>query len=741
MRRKRRGEHVHRTSLNANTLIWKMCLLLRWWIPVLFLTDLPSSSAIQVSSREDRKYATLFQSVVLPCQYSSMSTQTPVVQWWYKSYCRDRTRDAFSFPEGLGVRGSSSHLDCSDSSRTVRVVASVTGSSITLAEHYKGRDITIINKADLRIGELQWGDSGVYLCKVIISDDLEGRNEAPVELLVLGKTGTGVSDDLLPDFDVKIMPEWAFVGSVALGIILFILLFGVCWCQCCPHSCCCYVSCWCCPETCCCPRHLYEAGKGLRSRASSPQIAVYPPYYVPGVPAMVPIAPPSLVDTTMMSAPPSVSEHSAAGVRPVYRLQSTLDQSSLDQDSLKVLQHVEKQLALFHPAKAQSHDSCSISELSSLHEVDTGGFRQSYRQIQKNALPAIPDHGRDLEDIPDLHHPSSSSQTRRPTRYQHRRNRSIEEDHHHDNNSRWNPRSEHLQRKAFLLGGKSGSLDELEEFSQCYRQRGPREELTVRDIRDNDQEYERLELREREGDRDRDRDREYYPPSYRDKTTKRGYRDNRDRDDRAETWRERDRQEDCHGDRQGNRQRSPPPSPKKRRGTWDNELEQRPPKPPAPPPPPRQSPRGRDYDDELLSTLLERKTRRGGASDSGGDRGRGGGRSEEDTPSDTPSKGSKKSSGSGGERHHSRCPSNREVELVLDSRGEDSLPPYCQTALERFRAAERPSPSPRPSTHSSRPSNGGSTHSHAHTLQQESGEERDKPRKVSTLLSRDSLIV
>ncbi|XP_029603278.1 immunoglobulin-like domain-containing receptor 2 isoform X5 [Salmo trutta] len=628
MRRKRRGEHVHSTSLNSNALIWKMCLLLRWWIPVLFLTE-----------------------------------------------------------------------------------------------------------ADLRIGELQWGDSGVYLCKVVISDDLEGRNEAPVELLVLGKTGTGLSDDLLPDFDVKIMPEWAFVGSVALGIILFILLFGVCWCQCCPHSCCCYVSCWCCPETCCCPRHLYEAGKGLRSTASSPQIAVYPPYYVPGVPAMVPIAPPSLVDTRMMSAPPSVSENSAAGVRPVYRLQSTLDQSSLDQDSLKVLQHVEKQLAHFHPAKPQSHDSCSMSELSSLHEVDTGGFRQSYRQVQKKALPAIPDHDRDLEDIPDLHHPSSSSQTRRSTRYQHRRNRSIEEDHHHNNNSRWNPRSEHLQRKAFLLGGKSGSLDELEEFAQCYRQRGPREELTVRDIRDTDQEYERLELREREGDRDRDR--EYYPPSYRDKTTKRGYSDNRDRDDRAETWGERDRQEDCHGDRQGDRQRSSPPSPRKRRGTWDNELEQRPPKPPAPPPPPRQSPRGRDYDDELLSTLLERKTRRAGASDSGGDRGRGGGRGEEDTPSDTPSKGSKgskKSSGSGGERHHSRWPSNRGVELVLDSRGEDSLPPYCQTALERFRAAERPSPSPRPS-------NGGSTHSHTHTLQQESGEERDKPRKVSTLLSRDSLIV
>lgn len=41
--------------------------------------------------------------------------------------------------------------------------------------------------ADLRIGEVQWGDSGVYFCKVIISDDLEGPNEASVELLVLGE--------------------------------------------------------------------------------------------------------------------------------------------------------------------------------------------------------------------------------------------------------------------------------------------------------------------------------------------------------------------------------------------------------------------------------------------------------------------------------------------------------------------------------------------------------------------------
>lgn len=52
-------------------------------------------------------------------------------------------------------------------------------------------DLIIIHfcpsEADLRIGEVQWGDSGVYICKVVISDDLSGLNEDSVELLVLGK--------------------------------------------------------------------------------------------------------------------------------------------------------------------------------------------------------------------------------------------------------------------------------------------------------------------------------------------------------------------------------------------------------------------------------------------------------------------------------------------------------------------------------------------------------------------------
>lgn len=115
--------------------------------------------------RDEKRYAVLFQSVVLPCQYNSVSTQTPVVQWVYKSYCRDRTRDSFSIPDSLsggpggggltsGTGGASggyetgmaaSYLDCADSSRTVRTLASISGSSVTLSEYYKNRDISIIN--------------------------------------------------------------------------------------------------------------------------------------------------------------------------------------------------------------------------------------------------------------------------------------------------------------------------------------------------------------------------------------------------------------------------------------------------------------------------------------------------------------------------------------------------------------------------------------------------------------------
>ncbi|XP_026111870.1 immunoglobulin-like domain-containing receptor 2 isoform X3 [Carassius auratus] len=453
---------VHKTER------FKVISLIRCWISLMTFTAVSWCEAVQVSVRDERRFAMLFQSVVLPCHYTSISSQTPVIQWWYKSYCRDRSRDAFRFPDTLAVHGSelgsSVHLDCGDSGRTVRIVASGQGSSITLAEYYKGRDISLINKADLRIGELQWGDSGVYYCKVVISDDLEGQNEAHVELLVL---------------------EWVFVGTVVMGSILVILLVGVCWCQCCPHSCCCYVRCCCCPDTCCCPRHLYEAGKGIKSTPHTP-VPMFPSYYIPGMPTMVPIAPPSLIDPNLSTAP---SLENNGSVWSGFHLQPVSDESSL-----KVLQYVEKQLAQFNPSQtlSSSRNSCSKSELSSLHDAETN-FHQTYRQVQKKALPAIPDLD-DLQttDLSPIHEPGCTQQP------QHR-------NHVADENPRWNPRSEHLQRKAFLERGRTGSLDELEEFTMAFMQQGHHNDLGNRegDYRANKLEKERKRERNRELERDR----------------------------------------------------------------------------------------------------------------------------------------------------------------------------------------------------------------------------------------------
>ncbi|KAJ0005531.1 hypothetical protein NQD34_015425 [Periophthalmus magnuspinnatus] len=404
---------------------------------------------VHVSMQEKRQYAMLFQAVVLPCQYQTSSRQTPVVQWWYKSFCRDRTQDSFSLPETLGKTtsdlGTKAHLECSDSSRTSRIVASAQGASMTLAEHYKGRDISIINKADLRIGELQWGDSGVYFCKVIIADDVEGKNEAQMELLVLGTTGE--QNDLLPDFDLEIMPEWAFVGSVVLGSVLFLLLLGIC----------CDVF-----------FLVYEAGKMAKS-AKSAQIPVYP-YYVPGVPSVtpsvVPLAPSSHLEPKVVSLP-SVENNLAGGWCKDF-----------------------------------------LSELSSLHEGGNHDFRNTYQKVQMKALPPIAD----LDDQ------SVSRMAPAAQSYRHKWDKASRSDDELD--KRWNPRSEHMERKTLGRRGRTGSLDELEEFAHSYSTRCHR---------------------------DRTYERDYSPP-------RRAYRDE------EEDW----------------RRHSPPPVPRKRSDTWDSDRPSRP---------------------------------------------------------------------------------------------------------------------------------------------------------------------
>ncbi|XP_023122776.3 immunoglobulin-like domain-containing receptor 2 isoform X4 [Amphiprion ocellaris] len=705
MRRRRKQDNVHHKTFAKST-CWTRSMFStpKWWIFTVFLAGVlpPSCSGVHVFVRDEKRYAVLFQSVVLPCQYTSVSTQTAVVQWVYKSYCRDRTRDSFSFPDSLGgglgggggltggtggVGGgyetgiTANYLDCSDNSRTVRTVASISGSSVTLSEYYKNRDISIINKADLRLGEVQWGDSGVYICKVVISDDLEGQSEASVELLVLGFSG--VPEDLLPDFDLKIMPEWVFVVAVALGSVLFLLLVGVCWCQCCPHSCCCYVSCWCCPDTCCCPRHLYEAGKGIKTGTSTPQSPAYPPYFVSGVPTMVPIAPPSLVDK-MSSVPTSDGTLLTA--------------------------------------------ACSLSELSSLHEGEAG-FRQTFRNVQKKALPAIPDH--DAEPEPQCHRDNRSPEPQRyrdnppsphryrddpdseprqnqeeplpPRRYSddppsssrsHRHGRNQREQNHseEENHKRWNPRSEHLQRKSYRTAGRTGSLDELEEFAASYKQRGGR----GAERREEERADYEMELRELN---------RY--PSYRDGPPQHYHGNDEELDDNS------DHEEHPRRNKTNRHNISPLPSPKKRRAT--SERERTVPPPPAVGPPSTSS-QEKDYDATFLNSLLDRKAKLRGVG-----QGKSGARGEED--SDTPSKSSSKKSSGESSRHCSRSPSNRP--------DADSLPPYSESERNR---TDRPSPRPPPAnTRSSQPS--------PHFQPGRREEPRDKSRKASTLLSRDSLIV
>ncbi|KAG9349637.1 hypothetical protein JZ751_028085 [Albula glossodonta] len=417
-------------------------------------------------------------------------------------------------------------------------------------------------EADLRIGQLQWGDSGVYLCKVVISDDVEGNSEAQVELLVLGKTGA--LDDLLPDFDVEIMP-------------------------------------------------VYEAGKAIKANSPYPHIPTYPPYYIPSVPTMVPMAPSTILDPKM-SATPTV-QNNVTG-------------------------------------------ASSMSELSSLHEGDSD-FRQTYRQVQMKALPPITD----LDDQADFR-ATSSSQGRRSTRHPHRGNRAE------DLQSRWNTRSEHLQRKVFRSTDRTGSLDELEEFAQSYNQRGRRGEF-----RDTRRDYE-LELEERE----------HYPP-YRDGPKSR-YSDEEDPDAWLDRHPSNHYRKNLDRERERDRDR-PPPSPRRRRDTGDSERSA-----------PRSARGGPAYDDTFLTSVLERKAR-----------GRAG-RGEDD--SDTPSKGSSKKSS---DCYLSRSPSNRPEE-------DDPLPPYCERDGERYRTSE---PVPRPFSYT-RPAQGLS-----HTLQ-DRREDRDKSRKVVSYL-------
>ncbi|KAK2088217.1 hypothetical protein P7K49_034124 [Saguinus oedipus] len=198
--------------------------------------------------------------------------------------------------------------------------------------------------ADLTFDQTAWGDSGVYYCSVVSAQDLQGNNEAYAELIVLGRT-SGVAE-LLPGFQAGPMEDWLFVVVVCLAVFLVFLLLGICWCQCCPHTCCCYVRCPCCPEKCCCPEALYAAGKaatsGVPSIYAPSTYAHLSPAKTPPPPAMIPMG----GYNGYPGGYPGDIDRSSSEVRSGYRIQA-----NQQDDSMRVLYYMEKELANFDPSR------------------------------------------------------------------------------------------------------------------------------------------------------------------------------------------------------------------------------------------------------------------------------------------------------------------------------------------------------------------------------------------------------
>ncbi|XP_012664588.1 lipolysis-stimulated lipoprotein receptor isoform X3 [Otolemur garnettii] len=332
------------------------------------------ASAIQVTVSDPFHVVILFQPVTLPCSYQVSTTPTvPIVIWKYKSFCRDRITDAFSSASAdnqlnaqlaAGNPGYNPYVECQDSVRTVRVVATKQGNAVTLGEYYQGRRITITGNADLTFDQTAWGDSGVYYCSVVSAQDLQGNNEAYAELIVL---------------------DWLFVVMVCLAVFLFFLLLGICWCQCCPHTCCCYVRCPCCPDKCCCPEALYAAGKaatsGVPSIYAPSTYGHLSPAKTPPPPAIIPMGPVYNGYPGDFDRSSSVGGHSSqvpllrdvdstvtSEVRSGYRIQA-----NQQDDSMRVLYYMEKELANFDPSRPgppNGRVERAMSEVTSLHEDD-----------------------------------------------------------------------------------------------------------------------------------------------------------------------------------------------------------------------------------------------------------------------------------------------------------------------------------------------------------------------------------
>lgn len=422
---------------------------------VLLLMPLLIGSSLGISvTCPQKKYVTiLFQPVVLRCNYQTTATQPPTITWRYKSFCQDPVSAALN-PNSVTNQIANSNpnynpnTECADSGRTIRIVASKQGSSVTLGEMYQGRRITITGDADLSLDQTAWGDGGVYYCSVVSAQDLTGNSEDFTELIVL---------------------DWLLVVLVIMGFLLLLMLIGICWCQCCPHTCCCYVSCPCCPERCCCPRALYEAGKAVTSGVPSmyaPSMYAASNYSHPGqthmVPVgsaypMVPIVPSRNGYMPDYDGASSVGHHSqvpllhdqdgANSVRSGYRIQA----NQVD-DSMRVLYYMEKELANFDPtrpgdANGKYEKLTGMSEVSSLHEPadPRANMRDGMGRVRNQAMMPIADVDENMSVV------SSVSRHADP-RYR------------DDASSRGGRGRDYIPSR-----GRARSMDDLDDLDRSYR--------------------------------------------------------------------------------------------------------------------------------------------------------------------------------------------------------------------------------------------------------------------------------
>lgn len=106
--------------------------------------------AISVQCPTKRYIVILFQPVTLTCNYQTTGTQFPVVTWRYKSYCRDPIQAALNPSSADNILSQNNpnydpNIECADSQRTVRIVASKQGGAVSLGKDYQGRKISIQN--------------------------------------------------------------------------------------------------------------------------------------------------------------------------------------------------------------------------------------------------------------------------------------------------------------------------------------------------------------------------------------------------------------------------------------------------------------------------------------------------------------------------------------------------------------------------------------------------------------------